>query len=226
MKGFSYKNLILQIIHGSVIILTFLFLVLDNLKLDDFLKSYFSIEVLLFLFLAFLIGVIVDFIADILESLLIKALIKPPIFYLLTKEIWCGIALAHKDFILNELCRIAVEYNEINEDKKAEEESYKNRFIKSEKNIANYILQVAKNKAFRVCKDYQKEQIDSFFILYIFNRNISLSLLISSLVLFLFTSKIALPIGLLVLVLLTLASSYRYYLYYLRILLGTIIQKK
>ena len=222
MIGFSYKNLLLQLIHGSVIVITFLFLKVDCIKLDNYFISHNSITILLFLFLAFLIGFVIDFLADILESIIIKFVINPPAFYLLTREKWFGIALAHNDFILKELFRIAVKYGNNAETEK----SYQNGFIRPDKKIVNYILQVAKNKAFRVCKDYQKEQIDSFFILYIFSRNISLSLLISAITLFLFASNIVLPKVLLFLTLLTLASSYRYYLYYARILLGTTIQEE
>jgi hypothetical protein len=231
MSGFSYKNLLLQIIHGSIIIVTLIFLSLESLQyVIEFFKSYESTAVALFLFLSFIIGVIIDFISDILESLVLKFIIIPPIYYLLAKERWWGIALAHKEFILKELCRIAAEFKVNDTDKAELKEYYQNIFqekkpAKTDKKDINYILQVAKNKAFRNCKDYQKEQIDSFFVLYIFSRNISVSLLFSIVVLC-FYSRIILSIGLFAIVLLTLASSYRYYLYYSRILLGAIIQKE
>ena len=226
MTGFSYKNLLLQIIQGNVIILTFICLQTAPLKLDNCFGSYNSTTVLLLPFLAFLIGVFIDFIADIIESAIVKYLITPPIFYLLTKDNLWGITLAHKEYILNELCRTAAEYKKINKNKKIVERYYQSKFRKPYKEIINYILQVAKNKAYGVCKDYQKEQIDSFFILYIFSRNISLSLLLSSFAFFIWSSNIIVPIVLLSLVLFAFASSYRYYLYYLRVLLGTTIQKE
>lgn len=224
MIGFSYKNLILQIVHGSVISLTLIFLYDKNLILEGTFSDK-SAAIGLFLLASYLLGVVVDFIADILESFALK-LIIPPIYYLLTKECWYGIALAHKEYILKHLCEIAAEYK-LDHDNTKTDEYYLNRFqrTKPDKEVLNYILQVAKNKAFRVCKDYQKEQIDSFFILYIFSRNISLSLLFAAVALF-FGPCIISPFAVLGLVLFTLASSYRYYLYYLRILLGTTIQQE
>ena len=224
MSGFSYKNLLLQIIHGAVIIGTLAFLFYDvlNQNLIDYLKANESILLALFLFSSFIIGVIIDFVADILESFAIRFFIKPPIFYLLTTERHLGITLAHNEYILFKLCQIASKFDK---DKKDVSCYYKEFKTGKNKKIINYILQVAKNKAFRVCKDYQKEQIDSFFVLYIFSRNISLSLLISAVVVFIY-SNISIAIILMAIVLFTVTSSYRFYLYYSRILLGVTVTKE
>lgn len=228
MTGFSYKNLLLQIIHGSIIIITLVYIAKDPLTalIEDFEGLKMPVSILL-LFVAFLIGVLIDFIADLLESIFVEKFINPPVYYLLTKERWFGIALAHKDYILNELCRIAEAFDEAEGKESRSAIDFRNKFKgekdKKDKKVINYILQVAKNKAFRISSSSQKEQIDSFFILYIFSRNISLSLLFSAVALLIFCNYF-IALGLLGMLVLTLASSYRYYLYYSRILLGSTIQ--
>lgn len=230
MTGFSYKNSLLQIIHGSLIIITLIFLYWEKLlPLIDFFKPFESTTVVVFLFASFIIGVIIDFIADISESLVIRYYMTPPVFYLL-KGRKCGITLAHHDLIREELIDIASEHKVKESDKVTTKDLYtklfegKNIDLEGKEKI-NYLLQVAKNKAFRVCREYQKEQIDSFFVLYIFSRNISVSLLLS-IALLLVCSYFAVSAFLFAMMLITLASSYRYYLYYARILLGATHQKE
>lgn len=230
MSGFSYKNLLLQIIHGSIIIVTIAFLNKDaSQPIIIFLTSHESIAVVLFVFISFIIGNIIDFIADSLESFTMK-FVKPPLYYILSKESTFGIALAHREYILTQLCITAAELKKSNLTKSNLTKSYlkifKNKTLtKNDKIKLNYILQVAKNKAFKVCSDYQREQIDSFFVLYVFSRNISLSLLISIILLFGHINCFMLLL-LFLLMLFSLCASCRYYLYYLRILLGSTIPKK
>ena len=213
MIGFSFKNFVLQIIQGSIISIALIYLL--EINLDSFLKipdNLKTIIPILFISVSFVIGVMNDFIADIIEGLVIKSkIIKPPSYHLLEKgEIW-GIKLAHHKKIYNDLLDIAESNSGGNKD-----------------NSANYIFQVAKNYAFRECRTYQKEQLESFFTLYIFSRNLALSLLIVFDLLLL--SALFCPdqdpqwillLILPVLILIAILSSYRYFLYYARILLGS-----
>ena len=220
MIGFSFKSIALQIIQGSIVLVTIACLLLNSFQwvIDGF-KSHLYLSITLLLFLAFSIGVLIDFLADSVESIVIRYMIKPPIYHLLKKDRYWGITLAHKKYILSQLCKIAAKYDEKEGEDKVKAESYNNAFQNGNKETINYILQVAKNKAFSTCGDYQKEQIDSFFILYVFSRNLSLSLLISSGLLVFCCPLISAIFG--AVFVLTLFSSYRYYLYYVRILLGS-----
>ncbi len=226
MIGFSYKNFMLQIIQGSIILIFLIYLnengYLNFLENTKSFKISDSILPILFICISFIIGVIIDFIADNLEGLLIKiGFMKPPSYHLLKKGNRWGIVLAHHRKILENLCNTAAENSEY--------KHFKNSHDKNKNNISNYIFQVAKNHAFRECSDYQKEQLESFFTLYIFSRNLSLSLLIIIFLLvfcpmpnFQWILFFVLPFLFLVAIL----SSYRYFIYYARLILGSTIKSK
>lgn len=221
MIGFSFKNLVLQIIHGAVIIAAVAMVYHENNieQVSGFCNEKETVILAIFLLASFAVGVLVDFIADNLESLFLHKLIKPPVYYLLTKKRFWAIALAHHSEIMERLCMKADKYKggEIVYNEGKDHKEWQNRHI-------NYLLQVAKNQAFRDCKDYQREQIDSFFVLYIFARNLAFSLIVAMAVTALPHWKIA--VCLLVGAVLSLIASYRYYLYYLRILLGSTFDPK
>ena len=244
MVGFNYKSLVLQIIHGSVLLGMILFIFVSPSSLKDYTSDYSSATILfsIFILASFIIGVIIDFLADCLESIVIYLKLMPPVYYMLNNGRRFGITLAHHSYILNKLCEIASKHY-ILEDKKVEDkkvedkdkrtkEWFKDKFKKKDKKEVNYILQVAKNRAFRKCKEVQKDQIDSFFMLYVFSRNIALSLMLSSGLLFYgFFYKepittVAYGFVFLSLSILFILASYRYYLYYLRILLGSSLKIK
>lgn len=221
----------LQIIQGSIISITLIYLfeinfdsILGGIEYGD------TIVPILFICVSFVIGVMNDFIADIIEGLVIKfKIINPPSYHLLKNGKRWGIKLAHYDGILNNLCEIAASNSSENKD----ENHFKDDHNENKENIPNEIFQVAKNKAFRKCKDYQKEQMESFFTLYIFSRNLALSLLIAFDLLLLHTlfcptqdSQWILLLILPVLIVIALLSSYRYFLYYARILLGSTFKPK
>jgi hypothetical protein len=227
MSGFSYKNLLLQIIHGSLILGAVIFL-LDKSILNS-VSSAGDLEeiwLVVFIFLSFIIGVLIDFIADFLEYLLVKSsMVQQPSFYLLQDGKTCGISLAHHRKILEDLCYTAAKNSNCEE---KDFEYFKNEHTKKNKEIINYIFQTAKNQDFRECQDYQKEQIESFFMLYIFSRNLSLSFLVVIPLLLAFPTNLPMPgiqwfISLIfaVLFLIALLSSHRYYIYYSRIILGS-----
>lgn len=251
MSGFSFKHILLQIIQGSVVIsaLGIYFYRNEALCISE-IKEYITLATGTILFVSFITGVLIDFIADLLESACFR-FFKPPLYHLLTHDRWMGISLAHRDAIRRHLCGLSGKYKFIGSgcgeqnnnpcrkgdyfcfmDKK-KTASQKNRFCgllekvvnwfnkrnKSGKEI-NYLLQVAKNKAFRDCKEYQRDQIDSFFILYIFCRNIALALIVVC-ILFFCEFFIYHGIAAISLIIAFVLASYRYYLYYLRILLGT-----
>ncbi len=230
MIGFNFKSLVLQVIHGSIIIVALYFSlgkgILSQVIIElKFISSNETLLLTLLIFLSYSIGILIDFLADILESFVFGRFFKPPIYYLLSKSQYCGVTLAHKDYILNELCVCAaVHDNNINK------EDIHKLFLEGEKKEINYILQVAKNKAFSDYKESQKEQQDSFFMLYIFSRNLSLSLIISVIILLFYISDEYLNsvlnndvviIGVGLTIVLSLLASHRFYLYYTRILLGS-----
>ena len=214
----------LQIIQGSIILIFLIYLNENSLKetIESIIKPEINATILLLLFfcISFIIGVIIDFTADNLEGLLIKiGFMKPPSYHLLKKGNRWGIVLAHHRKILENLCNTAVENSEY--------KHFKNSHDKNKNNISNYIFQVAKNHAFRECSDYQKEQLESFFTLYIFSRNLSLSFLI---IIFLLVFcpvpnfQWILFFVLLFLFLVAILSSYRYFIYYARLILGSTIK--
>lgn len=230
MIGFNYRNLMLQIIQGSVIVCAILIMFRCEISYyfnGGFLKEYAVIIGLALLILAFSIGAFVDFITDMLELLLMflskwEPILTPPIYYLLTKESWFGISLAHNRYIFDKLCCIAAIHDMYPGTLHEKREKYKREF-EEERNLKtiNYLLQVAKNKAFKKCKPYQKDQIESFFVLYIFARNLSLSLLIAMGLCFSFFPLSCMFLS--VLAVFSSIASYRYYLYYIRVLLGSTI---
>ena len=238
MVGFDFKSVLLQVIHGSIVLVTCLILFVPNVLCMLFCSSETSgnnnLSAIVFLFAAYIIGVFIDFAADNIEGCLIKyTRMKSPAYYLLKNgRVW-GIHIAHFVKIRQDLCALASKYSDKPSDyyclfkEKAEVKDYEK---------TNYLLQTAKNKAFKCCSQTQKEQIDSFFCLYIFARNLALSLL-GSAVLFLFKFVLEilgcffreLPVccsflfvfGMLVFLSLTAAlASYRYNIYYTRIILG------
>ena len=226
MSGFSYKNFMLQIIQGSIISVMLFYLFESDLqKLLSNTKLWDIIAEVLFFILSFFIGVMIDFFADFIESAIIKIkVIKLPSYYLLNDGEKWGIRLAHHQMILKDLCNTAAKnscgaHNDF--------EYFENGHKENKEGIPNYIFQVAKNQAFRECSEYQKEQLESFFVLYIFCRNLSFSFLVVILLL-LFNADVVNPDIYLVLIsalpflfVITILSSYRYFLYYSRIMLGS-----
>jgi len=190
-----------------------------NTKLWDIIAE------VLFFILSFFIGVMIDFFADFIESAIIKIkIIKLPSYYLLENGEKWGIRLAHHQMILKDLCNTATKNScSVHNDFKYFKDGHKD----NKEGIPNYIFQVAKNQAFRECSEYQKEQLESFFVLYVFCRNLSFSFLVVILLL-LFNAAIVNPDIYLILILvlpflfvITILSSYRYFLYYSRIMLGS-----
>jgi hypothetical protein len=200
------------------------------------------------LMVAFAIGVIVDFVADIIESLLCL-FFKQPVYYLLTKKHWMGISLAHRSEILKMLCSYAAlkyhpgdlflgndaerninnslykvfhGYNSISKPRGIVDR-VRNSF--RHKIAINYLLQVTKNWCFIGCNNYQKEQIESFFELYIFSRNIALTLL-CSLIIWACAVPSNLALALLPIPFVFALASYRYNLYYCRLMLGSLLAAK
>lgn len=226
MNGFSYKNMMLQIIHGGIfsLVLLYSFYFTNISALIQFITTNGAALAVIFLVISFSLGVLIDFVTDVLESLILKSgIIKPPCFKLLKYDQVWGVSLAHRKFITHELIKKAIKHDEtLSEQTFHDVISGKARNI----NAVNYLFQVAKNNAFRTGEDYQKEQIESFFELYIFSRNLSMSILLSLLCL-VFQSGFTYLIGwLIVIEILTLMSAYRYNLYYSRVLLGTTFKEK
>jgi len=220
----------LQIIHGSIIFGSLIFSLNKNfLNTILITNEWREIALVIFFFISFITGVMIDFLADILEGILIKFnVLKPPIFSLLKKGGKYGIVLAHHKEVFDDLCSIAAKNSDC---KDKDFGYYKDGCINKDKDIINYIFQVAKNQVFREGKDYQKEQIESFFMLYIFSRNLAFSFLIAIILLLSFSANWPMPeihwtlcLALLVLLIIAFLSSYRYFIYYSRIILGSIFK--
>lgn len=175
MTGFSFKHLAIQIIHGMMIIIAVLYIM--QIQPNSILKDYDKLKeilVILLFMLSYIIGMIIDFIADTIEVFLMKKdIIDSPVKNLLTKGEDSGIFLAHYGKIFKDLFNTA--------QKNINREVYNcDKYITTEiENIQyNYIFQVAKNRVFRECNTNQMEQVDSYFMLYIFCRNIVVTLCI------------------------------------------------
>ena len=244
MSGFSFRSFVLQIIPGVLILVLLVGLFRDNLlpsantQVDQLTQnsSLWVVAGVFLLMVAFAIGVLVDFVADMIKSLLCL-FFKQPVFYLLTKKQWMGISLAHRSEILKMLCSYAalkyhpgdlylgkeVErninnslstvflhgYNAISKPGGAVDRV---RNSLRHKIAINYLLQVTKNRCFIGCNNYQKEQMESFFELYIFSRNVALTLLCSLVILA--CSGGGLALAFLPIPLVFALASYRYNLYY------------
>ncbi len=226
MIGFDYRSIVLQVIHGSLIVVAIVFLWDDYFdKLIKFLTENEVFASVIFLFVSYAIGILIDMLSDLFESFIVKWIIKPPYYHLITRDRWSGISLAHREYIRDGLCLAAAHFKTPDF---AERDNLRTQYLnlfreatkKPDKIKLNYLLQVAKNYAFRKCQVYQKEQINSFFMLYIFARNLSLGLLFAS-VLFLIKCQFMIAVVLLFICFLSIIACYRYYLYYTRILLGT-----
>lgn len=254
MSGFSFRSFVLQIIPGVLILvllvglfwkdlLSFTISERGGILVDN--GSFWVVAGVFLLMVAFAIGVLVDFVADMIESLLCL-FFKQPVFYLLTKKQWMGISLAHRSEILKMLCSYAalkyhpgdlylgkeVErninnslstvflhgYNSISKPGGAVDRA---RNSLRHKIAINYLLQVTKNRCFIGCNNYQKEQMESFFELYIFSRNVALTLLCS--VVFLAFSGYGLAFAFLPIPMVFALASYRYNLYYCRLMLGSML---
>lgn len=226
MIGFDYRSIVLQVIHGSLILVTIVFLYADYFEKEiTFLTENEVFASVIFLFVSYAIGILIDMLSDLFESFIVKFIINLPYYHLLTRKRWAGISLAHRDHIRKSLCKAAAYFLDNDPaDRKERQDRYndlfKGKICRADKKDLNYLLQVAKNYAFKECKVYQKEQINSFFMLYIFARNLSLGLLLASIM---FISKCHYMIGtiLFCICLLSIIATYRYYLYYARVLLGT-----
>ncbi|KAF5051402.1 hypothetical protein DSECCO2_419440 [anaerobic digester metagenome] len=116
MLGFSFKSIVLQIIQGGVILITFFDLCK---RIFEMIIVYLSksdiVTGALFLGIAYILGVLIDSVSDLLEVGIIKTgWIKPPSYYLLKNGSLWGISLAHYDKIKNELFLIAGKFCPIN----------------------------------------------------------------------------------------------------------------
>ncbi len=217
MTGFSFKNIVLQIIQGCIVLLPVSFIISGATFIIEGFSKVFSLYTAILLGGAFIIGVLIDFLADSFETIVLKlGWIKLPSYYLLNNGSVWGIRLAHHKKIKDDLIYRAKRFE---------------RTINAETDLCfvdynNLVFQTAKNKAFKECSDYQKEHLESFFILYVFCRNLALSIIISFIILILFnsvgTTRLSIPIvGVVVFTTtLSLLASYRYFIYYSRMVLG------
>jgi hypothetical protein len=218
MTGFSFKSIVLQIIQGGVILFPAILIITAFYSLIVCFPKASSLLTTILLGCSFIVGVIVDFFADIIEAFTLKLrLIKPPSYYLLKNGSLWGIRLAHHKKIKENLVYKTKQYAKTN-NPKADLNPI---------DFRNLLFQTAKNIAFKECSDYQKEHLESFFILYVFCRNLAFSIIICSLIiiilcivninislcLFFFSAVLSAGVCML--------ASYRYFIYYTRMVLGS-----
>lgn len=213
MNNFGIKDFLFHIIHGSLLLVIIYFcytkpitefFVNNGIKLASDTSTFY---LALFLLLAYIAGLFIDALCDWFESgtpiikKKLQILPENPVFLFLKNGNKCGIQLAYHKEIMTNLCFEAKLPSE-----------------KFNEGNSNLLFQTAKNIVFRECSDYQRDQIDSYFRLYIFFRNFSFTLLISSILVIIvnfYYFFLLLFAGIF-----SLCFTYRFALYYVRIVLG------
>ena len=194
--GFSNRSYLLQIIPGSLLLAVFLLLHKINYQsVFIAVEGIVPIMLLQFLFIAFIIGALLDFMADVVETVLYKIhFIRQPSRSLLYHGETFGIKLPHYETIKKSLSDITQKHSDCSGETasyfsdetrgpecyyECEEERKKNCKRKNKKNAkANHLFQAARSIAFRKGGKSQIDQIEAYFSLYIFSRNTSLCALI------------------------------------------------
>lgn len=198
MDRFSIKDLLLHILHGSIIVCAFLLLTTKGNEFWERICNYGDKgTIVTFLaLLSYLIGLILDPVSDCLETFLLYILHKFgfkcsksrlfqffPSYYLLKDGEVCNRYLAHytkvrnilnedakKDFDVEKIAKILRKrkYNDIEAVLKAPE-IRKNLW--EEPLFTIRLFQYAKNRAFAKGNEYQLSRVESYFRLFIFYRN-------------------------------------------------------
>ncbi len=209
--GFSNKSYLLQIIPGSLLLAALIpaaivnwEATIDYREVFDALDGIGPVVLLPLLFIAFILGAILDLLADCIELMLYRVpYIKQPSRCLLYRGEVFGIKLPHYQTIQGNLSEIVrkhtdcagetVEYfnkeagkhNCIYTDMENKKKYCKKRMYCKKWYIwnignakANHLFQAARSIAFRKCGKYQIDQIEAYFSHYISSRNTSLCLFI------------------------------------------------
>ncbi len=249
MKDFKINDLLTHIIHGGII----LFIACISFecvlgKLQNFPGfmgkegSLFSVFGLTFLlFLSYLIGLILDPIADLVDTLQIKCakffseIFLCPSYLLLRDGECCYLRLAHNAQIREKLSRLAVENDNLISDgeRKSITGEEKEKVWKN-KGDAMLLLSYAKDIVYAnytTEKPYQVQKMEAYFRLFIFYRNMMWTTIFSAFLLF-FSSNIHLfycnccrymiiPVAI-ILVMFFFWVSRKYRTYYCRAVLGAV----
>lgn len=217
MTGFSFKSIVLQIIQGCVVLLPISIIAFGISFILDGFSNAGSLYAAILLGGTFVIGVLIDFLADTLEAIVLKVgWLKPPSYYLLKNGSVWGIRLAHYQKIKDDLIYRAKRFDK----------TINAKADLSSVDYNNLVFQTAKNKAFKECSDYQKEHLESFFILYVFCRNLAFSIIMSFILIICFCFENINNISPFIILCVVLAAaicimaSYRYFIYYSRMVLG------
>jgi hypothetical protein len=190
--NFNIKDLLIHIIHGGIIacaaVATLNTETFEKIKpiFSKDLSSFFNFTLLLIG--CYLVGLFLDALSDFIWTYLYNRFDKwgnpktknikkffgrfaIPSFFLLTKGEKWKLRLAHNKMVNKILIDDAIENGE--EKKNLETSEYAERLF-------NY----AKNRAFKYGMTYQLERIEAYFRLSIFFRNIILTILLSTVLLF------------------------------------------
>ena len=116
--GFSNRSYLLQIIPGSLVLAAIIIVfVPDYSKIYNALNSNGPVMLLPFLFVAFILGALLDLLADIAELLLYRYLcIRQPSRNLLCRGEIFGIKLPHYQTIRNKLIEIVIKHSDCPEE--------------------------------------------------------------------------------------------------------------
>ncbi|MCK5133142.1 MAG: hypothetical protein KAR40_13435 [Candidatus Sabulitectum sp.] len=203
--GFSNRSYLLQIIPGSLLLA--LLLTLLNIDYQSVFAAVNGVNLVMpfqLLCTAFIIGALLDLVADVVESVLYKiTFIRQPSRSLLYHGESFGIKLPHYETIKKSLSDIAqkhsdcpretasyfsdetqepecqYEYEEHREKNCRRKKNCKKKNKKNKKNAkANHLFQAARSIAFRRGEKSQIDQIEAYFSHYIFSRNTSLCVFI------------------------------------------------
>ena len=237
MKNFDIKDLLIHILHGGIILavayFSFAECIVDfasDLGLVSAKCEMTGFNATVLLMLSYLIGLMIDPIADLVDTLISKMKIggKPFPSFMLLKDGKCfELEFAHHAIVREILCE-DVENNdkkiENDKDKKAAKSSEK-LWEKNENTML--LFNYAKNRAFKHGSDYQIERIEHYFRLFIFYRNMIWTTFISSIIL-LASCNLGLCgiFACIMLVFFFYKASYKYRTYYCRMILGAVYSPK
>ena len=234
MGNFSIKDLLIHILHGMVILCAIIIafdispaITAFNKKISESGLSI-TFDATVMFVVCYLLGLFLDVIADFIDTRLIKYARRFPFlpyypsYYLLQNGERWHIRLAHYVKIREKLCQAA-----INNDETIKNGKYKEEIWKCNESIM-LLYNYAKNRAFANASPYQTERIAFFWGLFIFYRNMMTTTLICIFLFFLsfcignISACMMSHIILVTIILIPLffLASYKYRIYYCRIVLG------
>ena len=244
MKNFDIKDLLIHILHGGIILAVAYFSFAECMikfasghgliNANNEITEITGIGVTVAILLSYLIGLIIDPIADMADTFLNWLFVKCgwkymifPSFHLLLKGTRWGLELAHYAKIREILSGYLEENQKLAEIKDDENGKKKWEEAKYTMKLFNY----AKNRAFARANEYQLQRIETYFRLFVFYRNMIWTTISCAAILIVSvrcqTPKLLFTIlGAIAAIILFSAACYKYRTYYCRIILGAVYSPK